>query len=446
MTTKNTKTEDDGALAKLVETSKTTRLSTEQEAEAAALVKASLLAGKAGIGAAVESAVALPWIVGVNSIVETWPALKPLARKNLLAAITAQQTEPARRFRLSLGRGMFTLDPEMAMKLIQGVCAEMALGENGALTQNDRQMFGNVLIGKDKPWLIRLPLADLKDDEGAAIIRCAVAACFSRQCPPLTQLILVRWIASAGRLATLPEDLMESIAKSVKRWHPKLQDQFKTDVSEVPLLLEEALKKQPAPQQSQPQQQQQPERQERPQSRQETPRPERRQQQQPPAQRPAAGAFDLVSTLRQIEAHVQSLKSELNQAKNDLRQQGKPSRDQGRRNRPAETIESVPGDIEEIKRHNQQLEETVTELRKQLEELAADHEDIAASMQAHDEKPQADGKEQLKALLGIKLSEEYEEFQKLAKEPPDEVFREHYRLLLEDVFNELEKQGIVFTA
>jgi len=477
MTTKTTKTEDSEALAKLVEASKTTRLTPEQEKEAAGLVKASLLAGKAGIVSAVDSMVGLPWVVGVDSIVETWPALKAPSRKNLLAALTSQETEQARRFRLSLGRGLFVLDAEVALKLIQGVCAEMAAGENGMLTQNDRQIFANVLIGKDKPWLLRLQVAE-EGAETDALIRCAVAAAFSRQCPPLTQLFLLRWIAAGGKLVKLPEDLLDLVAKSIKRWHPKLQDQFKADIPEVPPMIEEALKKGPAPQpkpqaQAQPQAERQeraegeepqerveqrperpeqrPERAERPERPQSNARQERqerrqqREQQQAPAARQPAGGFDPVSSLRQIEAHVQSLRSELNEAKSELRQRKESprERDRGRRQSAPEVLNPNSNDIGELQRHNQQLEETITELRSQLEELAADHEDIATSMQAHEETPQADGKEQLKALLGIKLREHFTDFQKLAKEPPDEVFREHYRMLLEDVFVILEKQGVV---
>ena len=66
-------------------------------------------------------------------------------------------------------------------------------------------------------------------------------------------------------------------------------------------------------------------------------------------------------------------------------------------------------------------------------------------MGAHTETPSAGEKEQFKALLGIKLRANHAEFEKLAREPVDEVFREHYRLLLEDVFNVLEKQGVALT-
>ncbi|MGB8355491.1 MAG: hypothetical protein WCD79_16455 [Chthoniobacteraceae bacterium] len=480
MTTKTTKSEDSEALAKLVEASKTTRLTPEQETEAAGLVKASLLSGKAGIISAVGSMIGLPWIVGVNSIVETWPSLKAPSRKNLLAALAAQEGEQARRFRLSLGRGLFVADAEAGLKLVQGVCAEMATGENGMLTQNDRQIFANVLIGKDKPWLLRLPIAE-EGAETDALIRCAVAATFSRQCPPLTQLFLLRWIAAASKLVKLPEDLLDLVAKSIKRWHPKLQDQFKTDIPEVPPMIEEALKKGPAlqPKQQAPAQpkgerpesgegeepqeraEQRPERAERTERAEQPERPqsnarqerqerqERRQQRQlqpaPQQARQPAGGFDLVASLRQIETHVQSLRSELNEAKTELRnrKESPRGRDRDRRQSAPEIPNPNSNDIGELQRHNLQLEETITELRNQLQELATDHEDIATSMQAHEETPQADGKEQLKALLGIKLREHFTDFQKLAKEPADEVFREHYRLLLEDVFVILEKQGVV---
>jgi hypothetical protein len=268
--------------------------------------------------------------------------------------------------------------------------------------------------------------------------------------------------------------LLEPIAKSVKRWHPKLQSQLKTDVPELPPSIEEAMKKQPpAPQPQKPAQEEQPQGEGRPPQpqqgeqraersqerlpREASPRQERKQQ---PPQSPAAkpqnagrapqGNFDLVSTLRQIEAHVQSLRSDLSQAKSELARQKEAPRGRGRdrdRDRRGDSPEPAaalePTEVDALQRHNRQLEETVTELRKQLEELAADHEDIATSMQAHSETPVVDEKEQLKALLAIKLKDNYAEFESLAKEPADEVFREHYRILLDEVFTELKKQGIV---
>jgi hypothetical protein len=436
MTTKKSKDHSE-ALSKLVAAAKAARLSAEQEAEATGLLKESLAATKAGVVSAVEAMTALPWIVGVNAVTETWPELKPAARKTLLAALAAQQTEQGRRFRLSLGRAISALDAEIAWLLIEGVCAEMLAAENGAPTQKDRQIFSNVLLGKGKPWLLHLPLAEIAAEKSGAVVRCAVASCFSGQCPPPVQLFVIRWIADAGRLAELPTASLESIAAAVKRWHPKSQAQLKTEVAQLPPIIADAIREKPAPQ----------------------PRPEilpqksapenpaRNRQPQPPAREKTRDAgFDLGATLRQIEEHVHSLRSELSRAKSDSSRQRETPRGRGRDHRQSRTESAPPDDLEadELRRHNRQLEETVAELRQRLEDLAADHEDIATSMGAHDETPLTDGKEQFKALLGIKLQTEFADFQKLSKEPPDEVLREHYRLLLEDVFNALQKQGIDF--
>jgi hypothetical protein len=437
MTTKNTELDKNQALADLVETAKSTRLSPAQESEAVGLAKASLLAGKAAIAKAVQSMTSLPWIIGVTAIVESWPELKAASRRNLLSDLSATQTEQGRRFRLSLARGMLSHDAPLALKLIAAVCVEMTSSENGLPSQKDSQIFSNVVIGKGKPWLLRLPIAEFKNTDAEAIIRCVIISCFPGQCPPLTQLSVIRWIAPGGRLATLPEALLESIGKAVMRWHPKMQSQLKADVPELPPAIDQALK---APAETHP-------RPRLPQERAGSPPPVKTRQPSPtPAAKPAQPGFDLATTLRQIEAHVHSLRSELNRAKAELAQKPESlrrhGRDQGKR-RP-EPLESDPVEIESLQRHNLQLEETVDELRRQLEDLAADHEDIATSMGAHTEAPPVGEKEQFKVLLGIKLRADHVEFEKLAKEPPDEVFREHYRLLLENVFKVLENLGVMF--
>jgi len=461
MTTKNTELAEIQSLAAMAETAKSTRLTPAQETEAVGFAKVCLLAGKAAIASAVESILNLPWIVGVTAITETWPELKATSRKNLLGDLAAAQTEQGRRFRLSLARGLLANDAPAALKLIAATSAEMTATENGQPSLKDAQILSNVLIGKGKPWLLRLPLADFKKSEAETLIRCVVVACFPGQCPPLTQLSVIKWIAQAGQLATLPEPLMESITKAIKRWHPKMRAQLKADVLELPPAIEETLNAAPPqPERANAQQERTTVQEDRggeqpgrapAQERREPARQEKRQEQQPrsQSQRPPKGGhggFDLNATLRQIEAHVQSLRSELNQANARLSQQPDQPRGRGRdreRRRP-EPTESDPVEIEALQRHNQQLEETIKELRLQLEDLAADHEDIAASMDAHSETPISNEAEQLRALLGIKLKEVHGEFEKLAKEPPDEVFREHYRLLLEDVFNELAKQGVEF--
>ena len=446
MTTENA--EQPEVPEKPVENAKPIRLTPEQEAGAIELIKTSLANGKAGIAGAVESIMSQSWVVGVEAISQSWPEMKVTARKHLLTGLAAHETDQGRRFRMSLGRGLLSSDPATSLKLIEAVCAEMLTGENGEPSAKDRQIFANVLIGKGKPWLLHLPLADLKPAGADKIIACAVTTCFPGQCPPLTQLSVLRWVASAGRLDKLPEARIEAIAKAVKRWHPKLQGELKKEFPELPAPIEEALKAPPAPP-PQPQapapapaparEKQQPERREK-----ESREPRRPAPQQQPS-RPANQGFDLVSALRQIESHVNSLKSELSQAKAESRQQRGDSGRRGRRNDrdQAPAVEPTGGQFEELQRHNLQLEETITDLRQRLEDLAANHEDIATSMGAHGETPLTDEKEQFKALLGIKLRGNFTEFKELDKEPQDQIYKEPFRLLLEDVFQILESHGIV---
>ena len=450
MTTKNSKPAESTATT-ATEPARPARPATAQEAEAVARIKDLLASGKAGIASAVESIMTQPWIVGVDAITQSWPDLKVTARKHLLTGLAAQQNEQGRRFRMSLGRGLLNHDADAALKMIDAVCAEMWPGENGEPSQKDRQIFANVLIGKGKPWLLHLPVADLKPAAADRIILCAVATCFPGQCPPFTQLSVLRWIVSAGRLSKLPAASLESIAKAVKRWQPKLRDDLKRDASELPAPIMEALNTAPVvqPQPAAPaperERQQKPERRERTEVH---PAPSPRQPAPAPAQAhaPRAGRdFDLVSALRQIEAHVNTLKSELARARTEPRQQRGDSGGRGRRADYARTPEQEPVSsvqLDELQRHNTQLEETITDLRQRLEDLSSDHEDIATSMRAHEETPLTDEKEQFKALLAIKLQPDYAEFRELDKLQQDEVYKEPFRLLLNDIFKILESHGI----
>ena len=428
MTTAKT-TEQQTELAQLATNATTSKLSPDQEKKAALLAKECLLSGKAGMAAAIEPMIALPWVVGVTAITEAWPELKPTARKQLLAMIGEQKSDHGKRFRLSLSRGLFAADAAASMKLAAEISAEMSSDEGVLLTPKDRQIFGNVFIGKAKPWLLNINLAEMKPAEANAIIRCAVAVCFPSQCPPLTQQSILAWIASAGYLEKLNTASTEAIVKAVKRWHPKMKQQLQSAIPELPAPIAEALSAAPTPHQEPPRQKQ--------------PEPQRREQQ--PSSRPAQPSFDLGAALRQIEALVQSLRSELNHAKSESRRR-EPSSPRGRSRRDESAAPFAGGnaDLEELQNHNRQLTETVAELRAQLEDLASHHEDVAVSMGAHGENPNGDAKEQFKSLLGIKLQKDYADFKTLSLEPMDEVFREPYRLLLEDVFETLTEHGIKF--
>jgi hypothetical protein len=432
MTTK--KNDHKEALGKWIETAKSARLTREQEAEAAGLLKETLLGGKTGIATAVEAILNLPWNVAVDAVVAAWPELKAAARKQFTTGLAAPQNESSRRLRLSLGRGLLPVDAGAALKLIEAVCIEMNAASEEGPTPKDRQNFFNVLIGKNKPWLQNLPVGELKASASAVIFHGAIAACFPGPCPPFSQLAALRWIASVAPLEKLPAASLDAIAKGVARWNPKMQAELRAAIPDIPQAIEAALKspskKEPSapdgkPREANPEKQKQPE------------------AKPPRSHNPPPPGFDLAGSLRQIEAHVHLLRNELNQAKSELRKQREQSAGRDRRKNPVESAPPPPEEFEALQRVNRQLEETILGLRQQLEDLKTDHEDIAASMNAHGDSPLTDAKEQFKALLGIKLRPDFTEFEALAKEPPDEVFREHYRLLLDSVFKILETQGVV---
>ncbi len=158
----------DAGEARIVNSAPSAAETAASEAASAASLKELLLGTKPKVLASAETMIGLPWIVGVTAVVEAWPDMKPASRKNFLVALAAQQTEPARRFRLSLGRGMLPHDAGAALALIASVCAEMIESGNGVPSQKDRQIFANVLIGKGKPWLLHLPLGEIEDRKRCA--------------------------------------------------------------------------------------------------------------------------------------------------------------------------------------------------------------------------------------------------------------------------------------
>jgi aminopeptidase C len=60
------------------------------------------------------------------------------------------------------------------------------------------------------------------------------------------------------------------------------------------------------------------------------------------------------------------------------------------------------------------------------------------------EKP--DPATELKTLLGLKLREDFEDFQALEQEKKDLVVQQHYRSLLKHIFDILIQEGVSFAA
>ncbi|MDB6154450.1 MAG: hypothetical protein JWL90_2903 [Chthoniobacteraceae bacterium] len=483
-------------LADLAARSQAARLSVADEEQMSRLLKEALLAGRAGVGKAVDFLPVLPWIVGVRAVESTWPEMKITARAHLLKGLADIESDSARRIRLSLARALFKLDPSTSMKLTVGVCKEFKDKDSGALSQKHAQIFANVFIGKVKPWLSQIALADIKPADADLLAHCALMAVFSLPHPPVTQLGVLKWTGDAGRLAKLVEPAAATIIKSVSRWSPRWQIALYKEVPSLPAEIAQVLKHvnqatpdeatsgEPAadaapfeetviPEQEEEKQAEatapvveaprkprpvyEPRPQKPPINEPEAPRDrgrdaEREQRKERPVyqgrnegRNAAGGNFNLTETLRQIETHVQSLRSELNAAQAKLSDREEENRrGANRRSAPERPAVAIPGEptVEELARLNLQLEARITELQHRIDELGIDAEDRAASMGAHSDEQVTDVNQQLRTLLGFKLQDDYADFAALEGESTSVVVQQHYRSLLRHIFEVLKHEGV----
>ena len=496
------------------------RLPPADEERATQLLKETLLEGRLGLTRAIEHLPKLPWLICVNGVCSAWPELKPATRTRLMAGLARVDSDAARRVRLSLARGIFKIDPPAAVKIAINIAKDMREKETGGISIRNAQILANVLIGRAKPWIIQLPLADLKPVEIDLLIHTALMTVFSLPHPPASQLGILKWAAEHDRLSKLSPVAVEAVKKGVARWNPKWQIALKNEVKDLPEDFASLLKSE-EPRPAEPRG----DRRDRGRGRPENNRPERssaeaepggpapaaseeaseagepheprdprdfrepreiddeddedddeeddREDEQdererereklPVKQRPVyesktvnvqpqgqqqrgrgPQSFNLSETLRQIEQHVASLRSELQATQQKLRQRDddsrKPRRGQQER-APAPVIEGEPTP-EELARLNLQLEARNAELQARLDEFRADSEDRAASSAAALEGASVDPAVQLRALLVFKLQEDYEDFVALEREAPDIVVQQHYRALLRHVFEVLRVEGV----
>lgn len=474
----------DDPLSLLVAESQKRRLPPADEERAAKLLGETLLNGREGVGQAIEHLPKLPWIIGVNAVTAVWQEMKPTFRTRLSAGLARVDSEAARRVRLSLARGLFKQDAPAALKITVSVVKDMREKEPGTITPKNAQIFANVFIGRAKPWVTQLPLAELKPAEADLLVQTALLAAFTVPHPPATQLGLLKWAVEGGRLAGTSEPVLAAIVKVVERWSGKWRGALRREVAELPEPIAAVVKvetpepaareegaparegdeeraetaepkeradddeedddededdkneeKEEAPRAPRPrpvyesktvprrenQRSERPDRAERPD------RPER-------ADRPEPRSFDLPAALRQIDHYVSGLRHELQQAQNKLRQ-----RDGGRREVP-ERPSAIPGapTPDELARLNQQLEARNAELQSRIDEMREDAETRAASA---GEAPE-DAAAQLRTLLAFKLQEDFADFLALETEAPDLVIKQHYPVLLRHVFEVLQGEGV----
>ena len=483
------------------------RLSAPDEELAARTIATCLLDGRAGVAAVLEVLPKFAWMVAVNGVTAAWPELTAGFRTQLFSGLAKEESDAARRLRLSLARGIFKLDVPSSLKVAVSVAKELRDKETGAISNKDAQMFANVFIGRAKPWLATLPLADLKSPDADALVHCALLAACSLPHPPVTQLGVLKWAAAAGRLAKLQEVVLEAIVKAVSRWSAKWQSALRTEVSELPEEILAVLKEPEAPATvappipepasevaseegaeaderererepfsdrdedeeddeddetrepkvparqypvyvsrtippREPAAPRDPAAQDAP-GREPAPRePMQREQPQRSSQRggQSVAVFSLTDALRQIEAHVAFLRGELKVAQNKLRE-----RDDTRKSRrPERDVPIIKGEpsVEELVRLNHQLEARIGELQQRIDDLTTDSEDRAASAGMGSDAPPADAPSALRALLALKLQEDFEDFMALEEESIDVVVQAHYRTLLRHIFEVLTHEGV----
>lgn len=470
-------------LLDFVDLAKTTRLNPRQEEEAIRTVKGLLQTGPEGISSVLEGLPSLPWSIGVNALMDSWPNLNESARKQLLTGIGTEpyHTDNGRRFRLSLGRAFLRSDPPLGVKQVIGTATEIQKLSDPIPLPKAVQTFYHVMIGKGKPWIAQMSLEGLSTEEIDALAHCSVAACFLRMqylppSPPFTQISLLRWLTPSGSLDRLAEPLKTAITEAVEHWSPRWQQQLRREVEGLPTFIMTLLpEKVDLPPEAEPA----------PYAPREGEAPAengdrfaRRPQMMVPMDRnnrnsrfdrndrrrpalaptPAPNGFDVTKSLEQIQAYVAQLQSELQSSKSALLAREEALKKALENPAPAPAALSVAdekpakkgkgraatkkddGDSESLRQHNEQLEDTVAELRRRLEELTEDHEDQASVKDGNE-----DAGGEIKRLIGIKLGTDYAEYLSIEDEPMTPALGEHCRNRWGDLFEVLKKQGISIT-
>ncbi len=499
-------------LSEIVAAAEQGRLKAVQEDRATALLKEALQGGRAGVARVITVLPRLPWLVGVRAVETVWPDLTTGFRTQLLSGLAKDESDAARRMRLSMARALFKIDPPVGLKIAVGVAKEMRDKDTGQVSPKDAQMFSNVFVGRARPWVALLPLEELKPAEADLLVHVAAIVTFTQPHPPVTQLSVLKWIQANSRLDKLEEPAQAAVLAGVGRWSAKWQNALRKEVPELPeailavlkpdapevpeaesdeaAVADEAAASGEAAPESTP-------RRERPVyiSREEEarrkaildgggtlepeepaaaqvadeaaededdeeddevgekdverePRKERgardyREPREPRESRQASGgrgSFNVSQALRQIESHVNALRSELETTKSRLRTREKDTQ-RVTRKPDVPVIEGEPTP-EELARLNHQLEMRNTELQARLDDLTQQSEDIAAASGALSDQPVADLDAQLRALLALKLQEDYADFRALETEGNDIVVQQHYRTLIGHIFEVLLAQGV----
>jgi hypothetical protein len=232
-------------LAAMAREGNQTRLAPADEDRATRLMKDCILQGSAGIASALEAMPQLPWILAVRAIETAWPDLPAESRAQVIEGLGKIDTEAGYRLRLSIARGLARQELPIAIRVAADACRAMWNHDNASLTPEHSKLIGNVFIGRGKPWILQLPLADLPEADATAVLSCVVFSAFNINNPPITQLSILRY--AGPRLAGLHENLLAMIVRAVSRWTGRWQSALQKEILNLPEPILAALKAERAP-------------------------------------------------------------------------------------------------------------------------------------------------------------------------------------------------------
>ena len=503
-------------LAAISQNGNTNRLSPSDEDKATRLMHICLLEGGEGIPAALATMPLLPWILGVRAIESAWKDLPADSRTTVLDGLTKMDTDNGYRLRLSMARSLARVELSEAVKVAAATCRSMWDAQSGSLKAEHSKLIGNVFIGRGKPWVLQLQLADLPAEDASAILSAVVFSTFNVNNAPVTQLSVLRFAGS--RIASLHENLIGMVGRAVARWNGKWQSALKKEVTDLPEAILSVMKADSTPE---PRQRASEESRGAAAEEVETPllaelqeklrlaaesedpaavesvnqeiaawreaakiariealnaeededededeedeadaepaaeegggrrRRGRNDRKERPVYVPrdqerGQAAFNFSGALKQLESYVSGLRSDLTIAQNRLRRAegegGKPRRESV--DRPVLSHDEANLSPDELKRLVIQLEGRVAELKSRVEELTSDSEARALAMAAGTTDAAPDAVTQLRTLLALKLQEDYADFLTLQKESPDAIVQQHYRGLINHVFEVLRGEQI----
>ena len=505
-------------LAALSQNGNTNRLSPADEDKATRLMRVCLLEGGDGISAALAAMPLLPWILGVRAIESAWQELPAEARATVLDGLTTMDTDNGYRLRLSMARSLARVELGEAVKVAAATCRSMWDAQSGSLKAEHSKLIGNVFIGRGKPWVLQLNLAELPAEDASAILSAVVFSTFNVNNAPITQLSVLRYAGS--RIASLHENLIGMVARAVGRWNGKWQSALKKEVADLPEAILSVLKADRAPEPRQKsgeesagaaaeevetplpaeleeklrlaaesedpaaveavnqeiaawreaekiarlealdaeddeddEDEDEDEEEAEPASeegggRRRRGRNDRNDRKERPAyvtrdqERGGQSGFNLSATLKQLESYVAGLRSDLASAQTRLRRAEGEGGKVRREDKPVLSHDEANLSPDELKRLVIQLEGRVAELQSRVEELTSDSEARALAMAAGTTEAAPDAVTQLRTLLALKLQEDYADFLTLQKESPDAIVQQHYRGLINHVFDVLRGEQI----